>query len=337
MAVSTTVSFGRLSFAIDVADSATPAQRYSAWAQALGVSETGTLQPLDADDTAFAVTLGASPYKDGSTTAMFASEGGFSPYRNAPANTNVVPYQLQTVSRMYGFTSRPEALVTFHPDTDCRSLGVLFQRAGAVSIFKGRIRSLSAETNRLDFALRVDASGWELVVQPLDLVQPVKLLGYISLIETYSLDVAVGDSKAFTFVPTDIEPAPVQTASRALVCVDSAGATPPYGGAASRAIGVGRKDHLTGVLGQGIGRLRGFTQEYVNPLNKPYRCRVRLLREPDGMVMRELWTAVDGSYDFQWIDELQSYTVLAYYLDHGKRAVVTDGLTLANGKVELMA
>lgn len=98
----------------------------------------------------------------------------------------------------------------------------------------------------------------------------------------------------------------------------------------------GRKDYLSGVLGQGIGRVRGFTLDYVNPLNKPYPCRVRLVRESDGLQMRETWSRADGSYDFQFVDELQSYTVIAYYLAHGKRAVVTDGLTLANGKVELM-
>lgn len=99
----------------------------------------------------------------------------------------------------------------------------------------------------------------------------------------------------------------------------------------------GRNDYVTGTLGAGVGRVRGFTLDYVNPLNKPYACRVRLVRETDGLVVREQWSKADGSYDFQYIDELQSYTVLAYYLDHGKRAVVTDGLTLANGKVEVMA
>ncbi|QNK69187.1 hypothetical protein [Variovorax sp. PAMC26660] len=331
-----TVSFGRLSFAIDVADSATPAQRYSAWAQALGVSETETLQSLDTDDGSFAVTLGASPYNAGSTIAMFASEGGFAPYKNAPANTVNVAYPLATVNRMYGFTTRPDALVTFHPDTDCRSLGVLFQRAGAVSIFKGRIRNLNTETYRLDFALRVNASGWELVVQPLDLVQPVKLFGNNSLVEVYSLDVAVGESKAFTFAPTDIVPAPLQTVTRSLVYVNSAGAMPAYGGTTSRSIRVGRKDHLTGVLGQGIGRVRGNTFDYSVPNNKPYSCRVRLIRETDGLQMRELWSGADGGYDFTYVDELQSYTVLAQYLNHGKRAVLADGLTLANGGVELM-
>lgn len=109
-----------------------------------------------------------------------------------------------------------------------------------------------------------------------------------------------------------------------------------YGSGRFPALTRSRQDFLNGQFGRGIGRVRGFTLDYVNPLNKPYRCRVRLVREVDGLQIRELWSGADGSYDFQWLDELQSYTVIAYYLDHGKRAVVTDGLTLANGKVELM-
>lgn len=109
-----------------------------------------------------------------------------------------------------------------------------------------------------------------------------------------------------------------------------------YGSGRFPVLGRSRQDYLNGQFGRGIGRVRGFTLDYVNPLNKPYRCRVRLVREIDGLQIRELWSGADGSYDFQWLDELQSYTVIAYYLDHGKRAVVTDGLTLANGKVELM-
>lgn len=99
----------------------------------------------------------------------------------------------------------------------------------------------------------------------------------------------------------------------------------------------GRSDYLTGVLGQGVGRVRGFTLDYVNPLNKPYPCRVVLMREAGNLAVREQWSKADGSYDFQFVDELQSYTVIAYYEAHAKRAVVTDGLTRANGKVELMA
>ncbi|MDP9965081.1 hypothetical protein J2W37_002801 [Variovorax paradoxus] len=119
--------------------------------------------------------------------------------------------------------------------------------------------------------------------------------------------------------------------------VASLGMTPAYPGASLRAYRQRtRPDYVTGILGQGIGRVRGFTLDYVSPLNKPYPCRVRLMRDVDGLVIRELWSGADGGYDFQYIDELQSYTVVAYYLAHGKRAVITDGLTLANGKVELM-
>ncbi|MNY76893.1 hypothetical protein D3C86_2166260 [compost metagenome] len=60
------------------------------------------------------------------------------------------------------------------------------------------------------------------------------------------------------------------------------------------------------------------------------------MREAGNLVVREQWSKADGSYDFQYVDELQSYSVVAYYEAHGKRAVVTDGLTLANGKVELL-
>lgn len=97
-----------------------------------------------------------------------------------------------------------------------------------------------------------------------------------------------------------------------------------------------RKDYLYGGASLGIGRVRGKTLDHVDPANVPYRARVRLIREIDGMQMREAWAEADGGYDFQYVDELQTYTVLAYYLHNGKRAVVTDGLTLANGKVELM-
>jgi hypothetical protein len=120
------------------------------------------------------------------------------------------------------------------------------------------------------------------------------------------------------------------------VVVASALTVPKPFGTAVAEVGKMRPDFYSGVLGKGIGRIRGFTLDYVNPLNKPYRCRVVLMREAGNLVVREQWSKADGSYDFQYVDELQSYSVVAYYEAHGKRAVVTDGLTLANGKVELM-
>lgn len=132
---------------------------------------------------------------------------------------------------------------------------------------------------------------------------------------------------AATWAPAAFSPIAISTASSIAL---------PYGQIKILQPTKGRKDYFTGVLGEGVGRVRGFTLDYVNPLNKPYACRVRLVRETDGLVVREQWSKADGSYDFQYVDELQSYTVLAYYEAHGKRAVVADGLTLANGKVELL-
>lgn len=98
-----------------------------------------------------------------------------------------------------------------------------------------------------------------------------------------------------------------------------------------------RGDYLTGVLGTGRGRVRGTTKDKGTP-NVPVSERVRLYREQDGLLIRELWsTPGTGAYSFDHVDELQTYTVLSY--DHNKnfRAVVADGLTLANGGVELIA
>ena len=96
------------------------------------------------------------------------------------------------------------------------------------------------------------------------------------------------------------------------------------------------KDYITGVLGQGIGRVRSTVQEKGTP-NTPVHRRVRLMRECDGLVLREQWSdPVTGAYDFQFVDELQTYTVLSYDHTRNFRAVIADGLTLANGTVELM-
>ncbi|MGQ2992778.1 LamG-like jellyroll fold domain-containing protein [Variovorax sp.] len=136
-------------------------------------------------------------------------------------------------------------------------------------------------------------------------------------------------------------PAPTKALTRrgvpVLGAVQSALRMWPFTGAAPLAVPNKSRDYSYGWLGKGIGRIRGNTLDYVPPTNKPYRCRVRLVRDRDGQVVRAQWTAPDGGYDFQYIDELDTWSVWATYLDFGKRGEVSDGLTLANGKVELMA
>ena len=87
------------------------------------------------------------------------------------------------------------------------------------------------------------------------------------------------------------------------------------------------KDQITGVLGEGIGRVKGTVTTKGSP-NQPVHRKVRLIRERDGVVIREVWSnAATGEYDFQYVDEAQRYTVVSYDHLHNYRAVIADNLT----------
>ncbi|ABM37552.1 hypothetical protein [Polaromonas naphthalenivorans] len=86
------------------------------------------------------------------------------------------------------------------------------------------------------------------------------------------------------------------------------------------------KDYVTGMLGKGIGRVRGDTVKSESGAEIIVSCKCRLIREKDGLQVRELLSdPVTGIYDFMYVDELQLYTVLAYDHTGAFRAVVADG------------
>ena len=86
------------------------------------------------------------------------------------------------------------------------------------------------------------------------------------------------------------------------------------------------KDQITGVLGEGIGRVRGTVALAIkNNPDQPVHRKVRLIRDRDGLVIREAWSdAVTGEYDFQYVDEAQRFTVVSYDYTLAKRAVIAD-------------
>lgn len=87
----------------------------------------------------------------------------------------------------------------------------------------------------------------------------------------------------------------------------------------------------------GNGRVVGTVKRDSTPTDIPLQRRVRLHQERGGLLVRETWSdPVTGAYEFTWIDEFETYTVLTYDHEHDYRAVVADNLTLANGGVELM-
>lgn len=76
----------------------------------------------------------------------------------------------------------------------------------------------------------------------------------------------------------------------------------------------GFPDRVSGVLGTGRGRVAGTVKVQGSP-NTPVYRRVRLIREADGLLMRELWShPTTGAYSFDYVDELQKFTVMSY--DH---------------------
>ena len=89
------------------------------------------------------------------------------------------------------------------------------------------------------------------------------------------------------------------------------------------------KDGITGLLGKGIGRVKEYVK---NTPNTPVYRKVRLFRQRDGMLIREQWShPVSGAYDFRYVDELQTYTVIGY--DH---TGTYNGVIAANITPELM-
>lgn len=98
----------------------------------------------------------------------------------------------------------------------------------------------------------------------------------------------------------------------------------------------GLRDHLTGLLGTGRGRVAGTVKEKGTP-NAPVYRKVRLIREKDGLLIRELWShPVTGAYSFDYVDELQLFTVLSYDHTGAYNAKAVSNLSLANGCVTLI-
>lgn len=83
-------------------------------------------------------------------------------------------------------------------------------------------------------------------------------------------------------------------------------------------------DYQAGVAGEPNGMVDGFTEVKGTP-NAPLSCRVRLVRERDGKVVREVFShPTTGYYIFADLPALEVYTVLAYHPTRAEVAVAAD-------------
>ncbi len=120
------------------------------------------------------------------------------------------------------------------------------------------------------------------------------------------------------------------------MAVASQGALPVFSGGGLKASRIRpRPNFLFDALAR--GRVRGNVLLFSGITNVPVSRRVSLVRERDMLIVMQQWSdRATGVYDFQYVEEGEAYTVIAHDYTHDKRAVIADGLTLANGKVELM-
>jgi hypothetical protein len=84
---------------------------------------------------------------------------------------------------------------------------------------------------------------------------------------------------------------------------------------------IGDRDH------GGDGRIAGTVKEAGSPFDLAVVRRVRLHRKVNGMLIREQWSAADGTYAFNHIVRTQLYYVVSF--DHlgNYNAVIKDGVT----------
>lgn len=142
----------------------TPEGAYTAWASALGVSATETLQALSQDDMAYAVTLGAPVFPLGPATAMFSTEAGLGLYQTLSPGLMALQYGISNISRMYGLITRPTLLLSFHPPSDLKSFEAKVQRSGTTTIIYSKYSNYNNESTYLyHAAIRIDGASIELI------------------------------------------------------------------------------------------------------------------------------------------------------------------------------
>lgn len=317
-----------------------PQAQYDAWATQLGVSNTGTDLALDGDDVGFVVPLLHTALPEGDSSVLFSSEGGFGLYRQGAVLGSQTFYSnLTGVTRMFGPPVRPDILFTFHPQIDCRSESVKIRKTSAASIFHGIIRYFVGASPYLEFAIRVDATGTRIVIGATD--ADVAFKAFLEIQTTPEFDSVVSPGGPVLFTMTAQRSADVAIGVRLTGETIGVGSLAYLGPPTVRIADKPRSppgDFQIGQRGKSIGRLRGTIHEKGVVTNPAVVRRVRLYRERDGLLIREQWSApVTGAYDFQNIDELETYTVITFDHTHNFGPAANDNLTLANGVIELMS
>jgi len=319
---------------------------YAAWLAELGVADAPA--GFDYDDSR--IMFDGVPYLAGATTRMFwNSEGGLGLFFMAPANEGQAGLTLNPSLRNYSTTTLPDLLLCCLDTTPGDRQTLESRRAiasGTLLIFAG-VRQLSSTSGRVDVALRVTTGRIDVVVTNVTASTPV-IRAYCNALETmqpakeiasgftgtvaYELTPArVGTPVLFSKAPdqafvvgrgsASFNPHPV-IQSKTVDLRDRA----PFGMPMVASEMTGNSIYLPWQF-KGRGRIAGTVKEKASPTDKPVARRVRLYREPDGLLIRTIWShPVTGAYEFYGIPMDTKYTVVSHDYAGLYRAVLADNL-----------
>lgn len=330
--------FGGVTYDVtEVGDSAGSAlARYTAWADALGVSAIDSQRVLTGDDAAFRTTTGSGFLVDSMREVAIGTEGSVC-FFIGPHNNSSVGLQTPYPARTYGIQPY-ESMLTFRGmanalDDQATTDGRV-QVAGSVTIVYAALRNLGSDTNRTRYAWRMDGRAMQIVVEAVDIPAALNLLfsGRVNAMPelAYTAPVAAGSTREFAFAVSGTPVAAVPVPRVLPLAVRLFTKVPPkYSGARvfAPAGKAGTPYDIEGRTGRGIGWIRDTVKKKATPANLPLRRRVRLYRDRDGKLLRETWSdATTGAYAFEYLDELERVTVVAYDHEHGFGAAIADNL-----------
>lgn len=161
------------------ASALSPADAYTQWCSAAGVSSTSTLTNLDGDDEAYAFLLAAPFYPGSPGEGFYMTEGGIGLYETEPADSTIVDYgqdSIPGVNRVYGLGSRPSLFLIFHAaNTDQVVHSTKLQKAGdATFIFAKQSPLGNTIISHYEVAIKITPGSIQFIGSTFDL--PVDVL-----------------------------------------------------------------------------------------------------------------------------------------------------------------
>lgn len=319
---------------------------YAAWLTELGVADAAAGFEGDDSKTMF----NGVPFLEGATTRMFwSTEGGLGLFYNLPTNESTISLPLNPSLRNYSTSTYPDLLL-YCMDAAVGDRHTIDSRkaiAGSTLVLFVVNKYLGGTNGRVEIALRVTTGKIDLVATNVSAATPeIRVYGNTLEAMAQGQTVATGFSGtvAYTLTPTRTG-ATLNVQGVAGKSLLGRGSATFNARPVPQSKPVDRRDRapfglpvqpseLTGPYSiyqpwqfKGRGRIAGTVKEKASPTDKPVARRVRLYREPDGRLIRTVWSdPVTGAYEFYGIPMDARYTVVSHDYNALYRAVLADNL-----------